>query len=72
MCITVVIYLRAYTQVRAIGMGLMLRIRLAPTEILADPYLRHIPLPRIPNYYELSLGAKPLPWTPNYYEPITV
>ena len=35
-------------------------------EILGDPYLQHIPLPRILNYYEPSLGAKPLPWNPKH------
>ena len=35
-------------------------------EILGDPYLRHVPLPRIPNCREPSLGTEPLPWTPNY------
>ena len=34
--------------------------------ILGDPYLRQIPLPRIPNYRKPSLGSEQLPWTPNY------
>ena len=34
--------------------------------ILGDPYLRQIPLPRIPNYRKPNLGSKQLLPTPNY------
>ena len=35
--------------------------------ILGDPYLRQVPLPRIPNYRKPHLGSDQLPRTPNYY-----
>ena len=34
--------------------------------ILGDPYLRQVPLPRIPNYQKPSLGSVQLPRTPDY------
>ena len=37
-------------------------------EILGDPYLQHVPLPRIPDYQKPSLGSEQLPWTPDYYK----
>ena len=34
--------------------------------ILGDPYLRQIPLPRIPKYRKPNLGSEHLPRTPDY------
>ena len=34
--------------------------------ILEDPYLRQVPLPRIPNYQKPNLGFEQLPRTPDY------
>ena len=34
--------------------------------ILGDPYLRQVPLPRIPNYRKPNLGSEQLPRTPDY------
>ena len=34
--------------------------------ILGDPYLRQVPLPRIPDYQKPSLGSEPLTRTPDY------
>ena len=34
--------------------------------ILGDPYLRQVPLPRIPNYRKPNLGSEQLPQTPDF------
>ena len=40
-------------------------------ETLGGPYLRQVPLPRIPNNHESRLGTEPLPQITNYCEPST-
>ena len=43
-----------------------LSLRRGCVGILGDPYLRQVPLPRIPNYRKPNLGSEQLPRTPNY------
>ena len=42
------------------------RLRRGCVGILRDPYVQHVPLPRIPDNRKPSLGSEPLTWTPDY------